>query len=297
MKTREIVAKAAGESIPHCASLHAGYAYRGRVVVKMPLTAEPPRQQSPAMKNTSNPSPEQLSALLEAVIRGAPAFEYQQPLTETERRWLGRAEAIVEASGSMPALVEFRVARQNLGTIYHSRDALLLPLETAYGRVELHAPVAARGAFIPAGDTWNGYAALVKLIQNECDDLLVVDPYINSDLFTEFLPHSMARTGVRCLTMRRSENHPGLVAAASKWATDAFGKSKPVEVRYAPKGSLHDRLIIIDKRETWLISQTFKDIAKRSPASVSRAEADVCEMKAAHYDALWVQSIPVVQQA
>ena len=158
----------------------------------------------------SNHTPEQLLALLEAVIRDAPAFEYQQPLSEAERRWLGRAEAIIEASGSMPALVEFRIARQNLGSYSHSRNKLLLPLHTAYGRVELHAPVAARGAFIPAGDTWNGYAALVKLIQNECDDLLVVDPYINSDLFTYFLPHSMARTGVRCLTTRRSENHPGL---------------------------------------------------------------------------------------
>ena len=65
----------------------------------------------------------------------------------------------------------------------------------------------------------------------------------------------------------------------------------PQAVRYM------NRLIIIDKRETWLISQSFKDIAKRSPASVFGAEAGLCEMKAAHYDALWVQSVPVAQQA
>ena len=242
------------------------------------------------MFGPSKMTPEQLLAPLEAVIRDAPAFVYQQPLTDEEQRWLGRAEALVEASGSTYALLEFRTARQDLGSIGHSKEALLLPLHATYSRVELHAPAAARGAFIPAGDTWNGYAALVKLIQKPCDNLLIVDPYLNSDMYTDFLPHSSARTSVRCLTTRRPENHDGLLAAARKWTTDAIAKNKPVELKYAPAGALHDRLIIIDGREAWLISQSFKDIAKRSPASVSRADKEICFMKAQHYDELWSKS-------
>jgi hypothetical protein len=195
---------------------------------------------------SSTLSPEQLLALLEAVIREAPPFEYQHPLTENDLRWLGRAEAVIEATGSTTDLMEFRLARKTLGTYSHSRDALLGPLHNAYYRVELHAPTAVQGAFIPAGDTWNGYAALVKLIQRECDELLIVDPYLSSELFTDFAPHAAARNRIRCLTSRRGEYHPGLVAAARRWSVDALSHKKPIEVRYAASGALHDRLIIFD---------------------------------------------------
>jgi hypothetical protein len=122
---------------------------------------------------------------------------------------------------------------------------------------------------------------------------LLVDPYLTSDLFTDFAPHSGARKGVRCLTTKRGEYHPGLAAAAQKWAGDAIARSKPVEVRYAPPGTLHDRLIIIDRGGAWLVSQSLKDIAKRSPASVSRGDAELTQLKADHYDALWSQSMSV----
>jgi hypothetical protein len=239
-------------------------------------------------------SPEQLLALLEASIREAPEFKYQEPMTEKEIRWLGRADALLEASGSVPALVSFRTARQGLGSYTHSRDNLLIPLHDAYSRMELMAPVASQGAFIPAGDTWNGYAALIKLVQNECDDLFIVDPYLNSAIYTDFAPHSAARKGIRCLTSQRPANHPGLLASAGRWASDQISQTHPVEVRYAPVNALHDRLIIIDGKEVWLVSQSFKDIAKRSPASVSRADSEMSLMKAQHYGDLWNQSAPLI---
>ena len=121
--------------------------------------------------------PEQLIALLEAAIRDAPPFVYQEKLTDSDIRWLGRADALLEASGAITALVNFRAARQSLGHYRHSRNQLLIPLHDAYSKMELLVPAALQGAFIPGGDTWNGYAAIVKIMQIECDDLLVVDPY------------------------------------------------------------------------------------------------------------------------
>lgn len=96
------------------------------------------------------------------------------------------------------------------------------------------------------------------------------------------------------MAAQRSENHPGLLASAGKWAADTISDSHSVEVRYAPAASLYDRLIIIDSSEIWLISQSLKDIAKRSPASVSRADADLGAMKVQHYEELWGQSTPLL---
>lgn len=238
----------------------------------------------------TNLTPEQILALLENIIREAPDFIYEKSLTDSDLRWLGRAEAILEASKSMLDLVDFRTARQSLHTFSHSRNNILAPLHNAYFKVELRAPTALQGAFIPAGDTWNGYSAIVKLLQHECDEILVIDPYLNSDLFTDFMPHCVARKKIRCLTAKRPELHPGLSSAAQKWANDETMKSKHVEIRYVPNNALHDRLVILDGLQTFLISQSLKDIAKRSPASVSRADPELSRMKFSHYTSLWNES-------
>ncbi len=242
--------------------------------------------------NKSLPA-EQLLVLLEAAIRDAPAFVYQEPLTESDIRWLGRVDALLEASGSMPALIGFRTARAGLGSFNHDRTKLLIPLHDAYSKIELRVPSALQGAFIPAGDTWNGYAAIVKLIQRDCEDLFIVDPYLDLGLYTDFAPLAAASKGMRALTSRQSANHPGLSTISAKWAGDSISNGRAVEVRYAPKGTLHDRLIIIDGTEVWLVSQSLKDIAKRSAASVSRADPELASMKAQHYSDLWSQSEPL----
>lgn len=238
-------------------------------------------------------SPEQLLALLEALIREAPVFTYQVPLTDGDLRWLGRADALLDAGGSVSAIVKFRTARSGLGTFTHDRTSILQPLHDVYYKVELLAPAASQGGFIPGGDTWKGYAAIVKLVQRECDDLLVIDPYLNSEFFTDFIPHAAAKKTVRGLTTKRNEHHPALVTTAGKWARDAASIGSPVELRYAPNNALHDRLIIIDGREVWLVTQSLKDIAKRSPASVTRAEAEVGQLKADHYQSVWQKSTPL----
>lgn len=243
------------------------------------------------MELSSKISPEQLLALLQAAIEQAPVFEYQMPLTDEEVRWLGRVDALLDVSGPISAIVSFRSVRQKIG-IHNlfSRTDLLIPLHDAYSRMELKVPASMQGSFIAGGDTWNGYAALVRLMQNDCDDLFIIDPYINSALFIDLAPHVKAKAGLRCLTAKRSENHPGLLAVAQKWAGDSISPRISVDVRYTQPENLHDRLVIVDGREVWLVSQSLKDIAKRSPASISRAERELGLMKVQHYEAVWGQS-------
>ncbi|ADL00034.1 hypothetical protein Bresu_0719 [Brevundimonas subvibrioides ATCC 15264] len=233
--------------------------------------------------------PAQLLALLQSAIEEAPPFEYQTALTNEEIRWLGRADALLDAANATPAIVAFRMARTALGSYSHSRANLLIPLHDAYSRMELLAPTSMRGSFIAGGDTWNGYAALVRLMQTDCDNMLVVDPYLNSSIFTDLAPHAAARVGLRCLAVKRAEYDPGLRASATKWESDPISARVRVEVRYSPPGALHDRLVIVDGREVWLISQSFKDIAKRSPASVSKFEGELASDKIEHYETLWQQ--------
>ena len=241
----------------------------------------------------TTPSPEQLLALLQAAITDAPTFTHPVSRTEMHSRWLARADALVAASGHIGAKVDFMVARTTIGFANFDQQKLLQPLYDAFYSVELTVPTALQGAFIPPGDTWNGYVALVKVIQTVCDDLLIVDPYISADIFTDFVPHVASRMGTRILTTKQPRLHEPLLATAERWNQSHLPPFVPVEVRYAPLSALHDRLLIIDNKETWLVSQSIKDIAKRSPASVTRADPEMALMKAQFYDALWSTSIPI----
>lgn len=169
----------------------------------------------------------------------------------------------------------------------------MMPLYDVLSKLELLVPAALQGSFIPPGNTWDAYSAITRVIQTDCNDILVIDPYLNADIFLHYAPHTGARSGLRCLTAQRGQNHPGLVAAAAKWQADPQAQAKSVEVRYADSALLHDRLIILDRKEVWLVSQSFKDIAKRSAASVTKADAELAQMKASHYEEIWNASTPL----
>ncbi|MGB4828414.1 MAG: hypothetical protein WBP18_14300, partial [Paracoccaceae bacterium] len=156
--------------------------------------------------------------------------------------------------------------------------------------LELQVPASLQGAFIPPGETWNGYAALVRLVQTECESLLIVDPYLSADVFTELMPHAAAKNGIRLLTTKQPKLHEALLASAQKWTSTHPAPMVAVEVRYAPERALHDRLIIADCNTAWLVSQSIKDIAKKSAASVTRADPELAQMKCQHYEELWTQS-------
>jgi len=155
-------------------------------------------------------------------------------------------------------------------------------------------PNAAQGAFIPGGSDWNGFAALAKIIQPHCDNQLLVDPYLDSSLFFDLAPLSGARQRMRALTVRRDSLNSALEAAARKWAASERGQALPVDVRYAAARDLHDRLIVIDSSEVWLVSQSFKDIAKKSPASVQKADSELTQAKRDHYEEVWRDAQPLM---
>lgn len=80
------------------------------------------------------------------------------------------------------------------------RAELPQPLYNLFNDLELRMPAALQGAIIPPGESWNDYAALVRLLQNECDHLLIVDPHVSADIFIEFLPHAVAKVATWILT-------------------------------------------------------------------------------------------------
>ena len=231
-------------------------------------------------------------AHLSAIIEQCPEFAYSENSIQDEHlSWLGRAEALLEKYSPLQHLTSFRVATRLLYTMSHSWSALLLPLHAALAKVELDLPEAAQGAYIPAGDKFNGYASLVKLLSKREGGVLVVDPYLDGTFFVDFVPLATRLAKLRCLTSDRYIS--SLKAAAERWTTDRQPQVA-IEVRVTSRKALHDRLILFENGEVSLVSQSLKDIGAKSPASVQRASDEIAAHKIEFYEEEWAKADEVL---
>jgi hypothetical protein len=147
-------------------------------------------------------------------------------------------------------------------------------------------PVAGDGAFIGAGDVLDAYTAIGKVLETAKVDVLIVDPYMDEKAVTDFAPLIGGGINIRLLSDVQSSKAT-LGPAAKRWAIQ-YGSAHPLEARLAAARSLHDRLIVIDVQEAWVLTQSLKDFAARSPASIIRVDRQIAEMKIGAYEALWL---------
>lgn len=244
------------------------------------MTAQPPMDSERIYR--------QLGRLLEAV----PDFTGYKPLTTEQLTWIGRAHALVQATEDITVHVEFDIASKLLNGPLRSESVgkMMVALHKALGIAELAAPPSVHGSFIAVGNSFDAFAALSKLLLTARSDVLIVDPYMDETVLTEFASVLSEGVALRLLS-DESSARPSLAPAANRW-TQQHGTDRPLEVRLAAPRTLHDRVIFIDAANAWTLTQSLKDFAKRSPAEIVRAN-DTASLKIAAYEAIW-QSARIV---
>src|SRR5205814_5682968 len=106
--------------------------------------------------------------------------------------------------------------------------------------------------FIPAGNSFDAFAALSKVLQTAAQDVLMVDPYMDETALTEF--GGAVAQNVRLRLMADEKDcKPTLQPAAAKWVQQ-YGATRPLLLRLAPPKSLHDRAIFIDQKVAWTLT-------------------------------------------
>lgn len=236
--------------------------------------------------------PESLYLQLGQLVATAPDLNGGAWSTPEGRIWLGRAAALVEAAGDVADRISFNVASDALGTVLHSQNVqqIFSILYRTLAKAELAAPVALQGQFIPAGDVVGAFAAISKVFARAKSDLLVIDKFADQALITDFVVTAPENVQVRVLASDKETRKLGLRPAVERWRKQ-FETSRPLSVRVVPDASLHDRLILVDGLEAWLLGQSFNGIAQRSPTSVVRVDAELAAQKIAAYNAAWESAI------
>jgi hypothetical protein len=210
-------------------------------------------------------------------------------------QWLARAYALV---GTALGTAEADVFRRHMGRMNiasQSRESYVAvvnaTLQRALAVAELDAPSASKGAFIPIGSSFVALTEIAKIFGSATDDIFLVDPYMDEKALTDFCVLISESRTVRLMSDSASRK-PGLEPAARSWVAQ-YGTKRPLQLRLSAPRTLHDRLIVIDRAQVWVLTQSFNAIAKRSPASIVRVDADTAALKIGSYEASWTGATPV----
>jgi hypothetical protein len=225
------------------------------------------------------------------LIEVAPEPPRYSTLPPEFMKWIGQASAIVKASGDIMLQAEMSMAIDGLQSPDRIErfQTIMVTLYKALAAAELLAPPSAQGAFIPVGNSFDAFSAVAKILGSATKDVLLVDPYMDDTVLTDFGGSVAEGIPMRFLTDQATVK-PNLAPAASRWK--AQYPKRPISVRLATPRTLHDRAIF-DNFQAWTVTQSLKDLAKRSPAEIVRAD-DTASLKIAAYEAIWVSATVVI---
>ncbi len=279
----------------------------GRVIRESESTAAPERSTLPDLLGVlfaalgaryvacMRIEPEALYHQLGHLVATVPDLSYGQCDTTEVHQWLARVCALVDASGDPIDAGFLRNACDGLdGGVLHDSNVhrIITIVYRALARAELAAPTSAQGTYIPAGGSFTALAAVSKILGSAKTSVLMVDPYADAILLTEFAV--LAPEGVEVHVLADATFHkPGLEPAAKYWAKQ-FGLSRPLDVRLASPKSLHDRLILVDSRDAFTLGQSFNALASRAPTSLVRADSETARLKVAAYNDIWTAAVPLI---
>ena len=231
-------------------------------------------------------------AELRALIERSPDLQTCNLHDPPIQRWLGQAYAAVEASGDRLEAIQFRTRSDGLDSPIRNQNAAALRgmLQRLLARLESKLPTLG-AAFLAKGDLWAAFTLISDIFGQAKSDLLVVDPYLSDSILREYAERLTEGVTLRLLTTK-NKHTTLLTVAAEKWR--ATHQNRPLDVRVSPYPSIHDRIIAVDKREVWIVTQSLKDLATNAPATVTRFDEDLTPRKLDAYEQIWAQASSVI---
>lgn len=217
------------------------------------------------------------------------------PLPESAL-WLGRMFEMVKQTKNPSDIASFSGSSEGMVGIlgYDNIRKIQMISYRVLAYAEARAPKSAQGAVIPIGAAYDALKAIGAILAEAKSDILVVDPYMDASILKNYVALVITGVPVRLLCdsfYTKAPALPALQAALSAWKTQ-YGPAG-LETRATGPRVLHDRLIIIDGNGVWLLSQSLKDLANRSPASVMPADQEIADWKSQFYATTWAAAAPI----
>ena len=162
---------------------------------------------------------------------------------------------------------------------YSSLKALLNQVE-----FDLSMDVGPLSVVVQPGQTFEYFDELRKIIETTRDDALFIDPYLDADFITQYMPSVAKGVTVRLLAGPRK-------VATLMPSVRAFAGQTGVRIETRVSSSLHDRYLFVDRSACYLSGASFKDGARNAPAVLTQITDGFSAMLDT-YEKLWDGASP-----
>jgi hypothetical protein len=231
-----------------------------------------------------------LLAELRALAADMPDLVACSSSSRIHHEWLGKAYALISRWNQFEAQ-EFKISTDYLFTLAGNPaysniyvGKLLAILHRALADLELQVPELSPQAFGP-GAVYDFYKTLRELLASATKALLIIDPYLNDQVFDAYISSVSPQVVVRLLAGKHA---PSLALAVQRFIAQ---NNMTVEVRISHK--IHDRVIFIDDSSCWVLGQSIKDAAEVKPTYLAPLPLDTSRLKKAVYERIWTAATPI----
>jgi hypothetical protein len=115
---------------------------------------------------------------------------------------------------------------------------------------------------VDQGAMFDYFDEVRKLIETAKSELLFVDPYLEAEFVSRYLPHVAQGVKVRLLTRER----PSTLLPA----VEAFRLQSKLVIEVRSTSGLHDRYVFVDRLLCYQSGASFKDGAKKAPTTLTQ---------------------------
>lgn len=233
--------------------------------------------------------PEHLLFELQDIIRLMPSSRDLGANPDMCIPWLGRASAAMNQWDAVRSIAHFEPEVQAYARVQADaarvdftpfRQRLLVLLHQAESDLRLRT-IGPLSVGVPAGRVFEYFDELRKLIETAQSDLLLVDPYLDAEFVSRYLPFVAVGTKVRMLARER--------LSTLKPAVAAFIAQSGLSVEVRTVGGFHDRYLFVDCQACYQSGASFKDGAKKTPTVLVQI-TDAFTSVRATYEQLWTSA-------
>lgn len=227
---------------------------------------------------------EQLLIDIDELLRIRPDRETLRHPTDENYNWFGRAAAIVEEYDSIEVisfnlyLSQFRNTSLNSIVSGTGLDSIMTLLHKIRHRLRMNI-TGATSIAISQGGVFDYFDEIRKTIELANQEVFFVDPYLDAEFVSRYLPH--VRTGVLIRLLTSDKKLSTLLPAI-----DTFAQQNKCIFNLRSTSGSHDRYLFADKANCYHSGASFKDGAKLAPTTLTQI-TDAFSAVWQTYENLW----------